>query len=148
MERKILPQNWFLVLLILLFGLSFILPFAKVIHSPYNWAGIFFILFGFVINIWADNLFKKFKTTVKPDEEPTSLIISGPFRFSRHPMYLGMAAILLGAAFVSRSLISLIFPIIFVGVMQKIFIPFEESVLESVFGNKYLYYKKTVHRWI
>ena len=145
---KISPKGWFFILLILLLGLSLILPFTKVIHPPYNWAGIFFIVFGFVINSWADNLFKKFPTTVKPGQEPTSLITYGPFRFSRHPMYLGMAAILLGTAIVSRSLISFIFPIIFVVMMQKIFIPFEESVMESVFGNKYLYYKKKVRCWI
>ncbi|MBN1445370.1 MAG: isoprenylcysteine carboxylmethyltransferase family protein [Candidatus Omnitrophica bacterium] len=148
MERKISPQGWFFIFLISLLGLNFILPFAKVIHSPYNWSGILFIAFGFVINIWADNLFKTFKTPVNPAQEPTYLITGGPFRFSRNPMYLGMAAILLGAAIVSRSLISFIFPAIFVGVMQKIFMPFEESIMESVFGNKYLYYEKKVRRWI
>ena len=145
---KVSPQKWFFIFLVLLLGLGLILPCGKVIPSPYNWTGILLIIFGFVLNIWADSLFKTFKTTVKPDQEPTYLITGGPFRFSRNPMYLGMAAILLGAAIVSRSLISFIFPIIFAGVMQKIFIPFEESMLESAFGNKYHYYKKTVRRWL
>jgi len=148
MGRKISPQNWFFILLILLFGLSFVLHFAKVIHSPYNWAGILFIIFGFVINIWADNLFRTFKTAVKSGQEPTYLITGGPFRFSRNPMYLGMAAILLGAAIVSRSLIFFIFPVVFIILMEKNFIDAEERVLDSVFGNKYHYYKKTVHRWL
>jgi protein-S-isoprenylcysteine O-methyltransferase Ste14 len=54
-------------------------------------------------------VFTKSKTTVKPHEIPTSLEISGPFRISRHPMYLGMAAILLGVAIVLGSLLSFIF---------------------------------------
>lgn len=147
MGRKTSPQGWFFILLILLFGLSLILPFAKVIHSPYNWTGIILIIFGFTINIWADNLFKQFKTAVKPDQKPTYLITGGPFRFSRNPMYLGMAAILLGSAFVSRSLISFIFPAVFIILMEKNFIDSEERALDSVFGNKYHYYKKTVRRW-
>jgi len=148
MEHRVLPTGYFFILLILIVGVHFTMPAARVIPPPYNWAGIILILFGLVMNVWADNLFKKKMTTVRPYQEPTSLVTHGPFRLSRHPMYLGMAAILSGTSVVSRSLISLVFPVIFVVLMQKIFIPSEESVLESIFGNKYIYYKKKVRRWI
>jgi len=134
--------------LVLLVGVNFILPAGRIIHSPYNWSGIFFVVFGIVINIWADNIFKKQQTTVKPDKEPTCLVNSGPFSFSRHPMYLGMELILLGSWIVSGSLISLIFPVIFPALIQKKFILEEEKNMESIFGDKYLYYKRKVRRWI
>jgi len=103
---------------------------------------------GIALNIWADVLFKKNKTTVKPYKSPTELITSGPFRISRHPMYLGMMLILLGAAIVSGTLIAFVFPIVFIVLIELFFIPFEEKNLERIFGKKFLDYKKSVRRWL
>jgi len=148
MKNKILPPTYFLISLALIIGLHFIFPITKIISSPYNWLGILLIVFGGVINFWTDNIFKKEKTTVNPYEKPSILIVSGPFRFSRHPMYLGMVVILLGVAVLLGSLTTFIFPIIFIILMQILFIPTEEKNLEIAFGYKYLDYKKKVRRWI
>jgi protein-S-isoprenylcysteine O-methyltransferase Ste14 len=120
----------------------------KIIHSPYIYLGIIFIFFGCSINIWTDNLFKRSKTTVKPYDPPTALEVTGPFRISRHPMYLGMCAILLGEAIILGSVIAFLFPLIFVILVEVIFIPYEEKNLEKAFGGEYLDYKKKVRRWI
>ena len=93
-------------------------------------------------------MFKKSKTTVKPHKNPTSLEVLGPFRVSRHPMYLGMSAILLGVAIILGSIITFVIPIFFVMLMEIMFIPFEEKNLEKAFGKKYLDYKMKVRRWI
>ena len=106
------------------------------------------VAFGVVLNIWTDAIFKKRDTTVKPHEIPTALEISGPFQMSRHPMYLGMVAILLGVAVLLGSLVTLFFPVIFIVLMEMFFIPLEEQNLEKTFGKKYLDYKKKVRRWI
>ena len=103
---------------------------------------------GFVINLWTDRLFKMDKTTVKPFERPTYLEISGPFRISRHPMYLGMLAILLGTAVVLGSVACFIPPLLFLIAMEIFYIPREESNLEKVFGETYLDYKNRVRKWI
>lgn len=96
----------------------------------------------------ADSLFKKNRTTVKPQEMPSKLLVSGPFRISRHPMYIGMAAILLGEAVFLGSLIAFVFPLIFVMLMELFFIPKEEENLECAFGREYVDYKRRVRRWI
>jgi len=147
MKKKIMPTTYLLVLLLLSIGLHFVFPIKKIIHSPYTYLGIIFIIFGSILNIWADNMFKKSKTPVKPHETPTSLEVSGPFRISRHPMYLGGVAILLGAAVIMGSIITFVFPILFLILMEIIFIPFEEKNLERVFGEKFLDYKKKARRW-
>jgi len=116
--------------------------------TPYHYISIVFIGIGVVLNLWTDSLFKKHKTTVKPYENPTHLEIPGPFCISRHPMYLGMVSILLGIAIALGSLITLVVPILFVIVMEAMFIPFEERNLEQAFGKEYLDYKKKVRRWI
>ena len=106
------------------------------------------LVFGCVINVITDNLFKHRKTTVKPYEKPTSFITSGPFKISRHPMYLGMLLILLGVAVLLGSLLTFIPCLAFIILMELIFISLEEKNLEKEFGNKYLEYKKKVRRWI
>jgi protein-S-isoprenylcysteine O-methyltransferase Ste14 len=85
---------------------------------------------------------------VKPYEQPAQLLISGPFRISRHPMYLGMVLLLLGVAIVHGTLISFVFPVVFGILMELLFIPFEETNLERVFGKQYVEYKRRVRRWI
>lgn len=100
------------------------------------------------MNIWADNLFKEKNISVKPHEPPAELETSGPFRLSRHPMYLGMVLVLLGAAVLLGSLVTFIFPIAFVIAMNLMFIPLEEKNAEEIFGEKYLGYKRKVRRWV
>jgi len=145
MKNKILPPTYFLISFILIIVSHFIFPIIKIIHLPYNWIGVILIIFGSAINLWVDNIFKKKETTVNPYEKPNILITSGPFRLSRHPMYLGMTTILFGIAILLGSLISFIFPIIFAILMQKLFIPVEEKNLEILFGQKYLNYKKKIN---
>lgn len=148
MKNKILPPRYFIIFLLLSIGLHFIFPIKKIIFPPYTYLGWLLIMFGIILNIWSDLLFKRKKTTVKPHKTPSSLETSGPFRISRHPMYLGMAAILLGTTILHGTLITFLFPIIFVILMEIKFIPIEEKNLEKVFGKKYLDYKREVRRWI
>ena len=143
-----MPPTYFIALLIISIGLHFILPITKLIYPPYNYSGVIVIIFGIVINLWTDSLFKKNKTTVKPHEMPNLILASGPFRISRHPMYLGMASILFGTAIIMGSLITFIFPIIFIILMEYLFIRMEEKNMEKKFGDKFLNHKKKIRRWI
>lgn len=143
-----MPTAYFLFFLLLSIGCYLIFPVVKFIQPPCSYAGIFFILFGVIVNIWTDRLFKQRNTTVKPHLMPTALEVSGPFRISRHPMYLGMAAVLLGIAILEGSLIEFVFPVLFIIAMELIFIPIEEQNLYVAFGQRYIDYKKHVRRWI
>lgn len=148
MGKKILPPTFFMILLTLTVGFHLILPLFKFVFSPYNYLGIILVAFGIVINLWADSLFKKKQTTVKPYEMPNFFIDSGPFKLSRHPMYLGMLSILLGVAVLLGSVTTFIFPIIFIIIIDRLFVSIEENNLEKKFGKKYTDYKKSVRRWV
>jgi protein-S-isoprenylcysteine O-methyltransferase Ste14 len=148
MKRKILPPTYFFLFLVFLTGTSIICPIRHIIPPRYIYTGIILIICGVILNLWADALLKKSKTTVKPDEMPADLIVSGPFKISRHPMYLGMTIILLGLAVLLNSISAFIFPIAFVVLMEKKFVTFEEKNLEMAFRDKYLGYKQKVRRWI
>jgi len=143
-----MPTIYFVVLMVLSIGLHFIFPIKKVLFPPFTYFGFILILFGIIINLWTDWLFKNWNTTVKPFEDPIDLITSGPFKISRHPMYLGMTSVLLGMAVIQGTIITFLFPILFMIIMELQFIPFEEENLERIFDNKYLEYKRKVRRWI
>ncbi|HPJ29941.1 MAG TPA: isoprenylcysteine carboxylmethyltransferase family protein [Methanothrix sp.] len=148
MKKEIQPPTYFAALLFLSLASHLLFPAPMVTEPPFALLGLLPIVFGVALNLWTDSLFKKSKTTVKPQEIPTSLLISGPFRISRHPMYLGMASILLGEAIFLGSLLTFAFPLIFAILMEALFISKEEENLERAFGEEYLDYKRDVRRWI
>ncbi len=129
-------------------GLHFVLPIAQLVQTPYRYTGIPLIGIGLWLNIRADSLFKRKRTTVKPFEEPAALIEEGPFRISRHPMYLGMVVALLGVAIILGSLIAFLAPITFFIAMSVVFISSEEKDMGEAFGKEYLAYKARVRRWL
>jgi len=143
-----MPTSYFLFMLFLLILFHFTRPIMKFEYSPYNYLGVVLIIFGGIINLWTDALMKKWETTVKPHLKPSILITSGPFGFTRHPMYLGMLSILLGSSVIASSLVTLVFPIIYIMLMEALYIPMEEDNLEKAFNNEYLEYKRKVRRWI
>ncbi len=148
MAKKIMPPTYFIILLLLSAGFHFIFPVFKFIFPPYNYLGIGLIIFGIVMNLWADFLFKRKWTTVKPEEMPAVFITAGPFRLSRHPMYAGMASVLAGTAIFLGSLSPFIFPLLFIIIIEKLFIPGEEKNLGKKFGGEYFAYQKRVRRWL
>ena len=146
--KKILPPIYFYVCIVISVTLHFFLPVEQIIRLPYNWIGFLFFFLGGTLNIWTDQLFKKVNTTVKPFEKPSSLILKGPFKISRNPMYLGMALLLIGLGFVLGSITSFFGFVLFVAVMEIGFIRQEEKILLEVFGTGFEDYKKKVRRWV
>jgi len=146
-RRQELP-TYFLIYLLLGIGLHFVLPIIQLIYVPYKYSGILLIRIGIWLNIWADCLFKKKNTTVKPFEKSSAIVLEGPFSFSRHPMYLGMVVALLGVAIILGSLVAFLATIAFFITMNIVFIPYEEKALEETFGQKYIDYKNRVRCWL
>jgi len=148
-NKKILPPTIFYMLL--LAGLFFFLlnPIKIIIIVyPITLFGIIPMVIGIILDVWADQSFKDYKTTVRPDEIPSTLITTGPFSMSRHPMYLGMMLILCGEAILLGSVVSFLIPILFLIFMELLFIPTEEKTLEQCFTEEYQTYKNQIRRWL
>jgi len=148
MKIRILPPTIVLAAIVLMLGLHFFLPVMAVISWPWRLCGIVPLGFGVVFNLWADDLFKKANTTVKPFEKSSSLIVAGPFRATRHPMYVGMTGILIGLWVLLGTLTSAAAIPLFVIVLSVFFIPAEEAMMVKQFGQEYREYKKKVRRWL
>ncbi len=88
------------------------------------------------------------QTNVNPMLPATTLVIDGPFRFSRNPLYLSMAIFYTGVAILANAL----WPILLLPIVQFVMrvgvIEREERYLERKFGKQYLSYKARVRRWI
>ena len=106
------------------------------------------ILLGFLIRVWATFDFYNHRMRVISLEPQGSLVTTGPFRYSRNPLYLGGnvfcffgAALLFGSP---SALILTTLHIPFVNLMIRR----EERQLELKFGDQFCAYKKQVRRWL
>ena len=123
-------------------------PLARPIEEPYRYAGIVIAALGVALDAWALVLFLRAKTGVIPFSEARTLVARGPYRWTRNPMYLGMAAILLGFALYLGSVTPFIVIPAFMGLITERFIVPEEEMLEQAFGQAYIDYKARVRRWL
>ena len=94
--------------------------------------------------------FIRARTTVNPlaPEEAATLVTTGLYRISRNPMYLAMAAILTGGAFLMGNLSAFVAPILFVWLMTEFQIKPEERALQARFGEAFDAYRIRTRRWI
>lgn len=148
MKKKITPDGLFIILLILSLIFHKTIPLVRLIPFPWNLSGIILMFIGILITTISNFILLKNKTSIQPFETPHILITTGPFKRSRNPIYLGMALALVGLEITMGSLSSIIFPIIFIIIINSLIIPNEETNLKIVFGDKYLDYKNKTRRWI
>jgi protein-S-isoprenylcysteine O-methyltransferase Ste14 len=85
--------------------------------------------------------------TPAPFDPPRRLVVSGPYRFARNPMYVGAGAALLGAALYYESLQLVVYAVGFLLVMQLFVRLYEEPILRETFGCEYQDYCLRVGRW-
>ena len=113
-----------------------------------NVAGVLLVFLGFLIRVWAAFHFYTHQMRVISLEPQKSLITSGPYRFSRNPLYLGgNVFIFFGAGLLFGSPTMLLATAIHIPLID-LFIRREEGQLEQVFGRAWLDYKKQVRRWL
>jgi protein-S-isoprenylcysteine O-methyltransferase Ste14 len=143
-----MPPTLLAVSVAAMIALHFLLQALRVIPRPWNLLGAGPVAFGVLWNLWADHLFKRHRTTVKPHLKPTTLIEAGPFRLSRNPMYVGMAAIAAGVAVLCGSLTPMFVPVAFIAVVAVVFIPMEERAMHQAFGDAWDRYRASVRRWL
>jgi protein-S-isoprenylcysteine O-methyltransferase Ste14 len=111
-------------------------------------AGCLLVIFGFLLRVWATFYFNEHRMKVISLAPQETLITSGPYRFSRNPLYLGgNVFIFFGASLLLRSPTGLFITAIHLPLMD-LFIQREEKQLEKKFGEEWERYKQRVRRWI
>ncbi|MEO7648578.1 MAG: isoprenylcysteine carboxylmethyltransferase family protein [Gemmatimonadaceae bacterium] len=94
--------------------------------------------------------FRRARTTVSPmrPEGASSLIVTGIYRVSRNPMYLGFAIVLCAWAIYLSNPLSLLGVVAFVAYMNRFQIIPEETALRALFGHDFERYATQVRRWL
>lgn len=111
-------------------------------------AALTLIVGGLLLDGLAAGLFRRFDTAVEPWKPSTALVTSGPYRFSRNPIYVGFAITFVGLALAMDSWSALAALIPCLIVVEAFVIRPEERYLEGKFGREYLDYKARVRRWL
>ena len=108
------------------------------------------LLLGLGISIIALSFreFARAKTSLRPDRAAATLIRTGPFAYSRNPLYLAVLSLILGIGVWVNSawICAMVVPLVLA--MNSAVISREERHLEQRFGREYLDYKTAVRRWL
>jgi protein-S-isoprenylcysteine O-methyltransferase Ste14 len=131
---------------------SRVLAAAGILRPPVNAApqvaGIIAAGIGTAVALWCIFTFATIgKGTPAPFDPPRRLVIRGPYRFVRNPMYIGAALALAGAAVFYRSLPLLAYAAAFLVVCHLFVLAYEEPTLRRTFGADYEVYCQRVSRW-
>jgi protein-S-isoprenylcysteine O-methyltransferase Ste14 len=123
--------------------LGYTLPARRVGALTLALAGVVIALLGVIS-------FRRAKTTVNPlhPEAASALVVSGIYRLTRNPMYLGLLLLLLGWAMFLANALTLVFPAVYVPLMNRLQILPEEKALAEKFGSGFADYQSKVRRWL
>jgi protein-S-isoprenylcysteine O-methyltransferase Ste14 len=137
LPRWAVPIVWAILVLVILV----VLPWAVSRLGP-RYVGLMMYVWCLVFH------FKSYRDSVRVGFSPPHLVVTGPYRVSRNPMYVAGLFAWIGWAVFYGS------PAVFFGLvlLWLLFtfrvIPYEERQLEALFGDEYREYKKSVRRWI
>jgi protein-S-isoprenylcysteine O-methyltransferase Ste14 len=111
-------------------------------------AGAALAALGLLLAGWSMLTFARARTAIVPMFPATRLVMSGPYRLSRNPMYVGLTALHVGLAL----LLDMAWPIILLPAaltaLYALVIRREEAYLSTAFGETYRAYTGTVRRWL
>ncbi|PYO43728.1 MAG: isoprenylcysteine carboxyl methyltransferase [Gemmatimonadetes bacterium] len=93
-------------------------------------------------------LFRRAGTTPNPSRPTTAIVVHGPFRFTRNPMYVSLVALYLSLTLFVNSVWPLVLLPVVIALVQRQVIAREEAYLEAKFGDEYRAYKARVRRWL
>jgi protein-S-isoprenylcysteine O-methyltransferase Ste14 len=129
-----------------------------VLHLAWPWSfmphavrwpiGVMVSMAGVALFVAAIRAFDAAGTPVPGNRPTTAVVRSGPYRFSRNPIYVAFALIHLGVAASFGSWWLLVTLAVSIGVIAACIVPREERYLEARFGSIYSAYKSSVRRWL
>jgi protein-S-isoprenylcysteine O-methyltransferase Ste14 len=119
------------------------LPAPKILR----FFSVMLMFLGICIYFWSVLEFMRGKGTPAPIDPPRELVVKGPYRFTRNPMYVGVLCILLGESLFFHSSPLLFYTAAVFVIFQLFVVLYEEPKLAEKFGGSYKQYCSMVPRW-
>lgn len=111
-------------------------------------AGAVLVVLALLLTGWAMLDFRRRGTTVVPVRPAAALVMAGPYRVSRNPMYVAMTLLYTGVSLWALALWPLLFLPVVLAIIRRYVIAREEAYLTRRFGDEYRDYQARVRRWI
>lgn len=106
------------------------------------------VIAGLMLIVWGATTLHRLRTAVYPNRDASTLANEGPYRFTRNPMYTGMAMAYVGGACIVGSLGALVLLPLAMVALYYLVIRREERHLREAFGDSYGEYQRRVRRWL
>jgi protein-S-isoprenylcysteine O-methyltransferase Ste14 len=146
---KLPPPIWGLAYVLIAAAISYIAGWPRVPGLPRIALAILLIMVGTALSVTSFALFLRERTEINPTSTAKrKLVTSGPFRFTRNPMYLGFVIVTSGIAFWAGTWPMFLAPIATFATANWVHIPFEEAKMRNQFGEAFDAYARKVSRWI
>ncbi|MEW5940258.1 MAG: isoprenylcysteine carboxylmethyltransferase family protein, partial [Chloroflexota bacterium] len=147
-DVKIHPPVLTLTFVIAAFLLNWLIPFPVALPHILKSLGVVLVLAGLTLAFLAVREFGRAHTTLDPHGSVKVIVSSGPYRFSRNPIYLGFVCALIGLPLALGTYWgAMLSPLLALG-LNALVIRREEAYLEKKFGEAYARYKSRVRRWV
>ena len=138
-ELNIPPPVWFIISLAVAYGLDWLIPSARLSVAGLPQIGVVLAIISVLFALAAIRGFRRHETTIHPNNpgKTSALVMEGPFRLSRNPMYVGLVGVLLAAVCSLQNPVSLLaLPFLIWAVTRFQIVP-EERILAANFGEPY-----------
>jgi protein-S-isoprenylcysteine O-methyltransferase Ste14 len=112
-----------------------------------RWPAIVVTGLGMALALWALGLFARRRTTIVPHGVASTLVIRGPYRLTRNPMYVSLLTEYVGVTVWTGTWVAFALVAIPLLVLDRVIIPMEEAQLRQRFGGSYATYCRRVRRW-
>jgi protein-S-isoprenylcysteine O-methyltransferase Ste14 len=156
LPRWTIPFVWAVIVLVIHILLPWVVSrpgprfgWSHSVPTLWNLAGLIAAAIGLASYAWCLAFhFMSYRASVRVSFSPPHLVIGGPYRYSRNPMYVsGLFAWLGWTVFYGSPVVFMALVLLWL-MFAYCVIPHEELQLEMLFGDDHLRYKRTVHRWI
>ncbi len=146
---KLPPPVWMVLYVVIAAGASYLAGWPLIPGLPVVPLGVLLIIAGVALAVAATRLFRREGTEINPTSLTNrKLVTSGPFNFTRNPMYLSLVIIALGIAFAVGAWPMFLVPIALFATVNWVHVPFEEAKMRRQFSEAYDDYAQRVRRWI
>jgi len=147
-QVMVAPPLVFLGYLIGALILNWVIPFPAPWTFILRVVGGLIVIAGFLLAGSAISQMRKVHTSPDPRQPVHSLVIHGPYRFTRNPIYLGFFLIYLGFTLLAGTLWGLIASPFLIWTITSAVIRAEEVYLDGKFGEEYKAYRSRVRQWL
>jgi len=127
--------------------LHFLAPVRPFPAVPARIVGALLLVGSAALAKWGESTMRRAGTNVRPDQPATAIVVDGPFRFTRNPLYVATTGLYLGISLLVDAVWPLVLLVPLLVIVEWGVVRREERYLEAKFGEAYRSYRMRVRRW-